>query len=63
MDEKVRQQLVDDHFLFMSGDPNLKVNVEIRNLKAVPKMKIRINLSGRSALLREYIFFDVQFVI
>ena len=23
--EKVRQQLVDDHFLFMSGDPNLKV--------------------------------------
>merc|ERR1712062_478895 len=25
MDEKVRQQLVDDHFLFMSGDPNLKV--------------------------------------
>merc|ERR1711879_121593 len=25
MDEKVRQQLVDDHFLFMSGDPNLKI--------------------------------------
>lgn len=25
MDEKVRQQLVDDHFLFMSGDPNLKL--------------------------------------
>merc|ERR1711902_116205 len=25
MDEKVRQQLVDDHFLFMSGDPNLEV--------------------------------------
>merc|ERR1711962_441469 len=25
MDEAVRQQLVDDHFLFMSGDPNLKV--------------------------------------
>merc|ERR1712223_639094 len=25
MDVKVRQQLVDDHFLFMSGDPNLKV--------------------------------------
>merc|ERR1739848_435526 len=25
MDEKVRQQLVDDHFLFMSGDTNLKV--------------------------------------
>merc|ERR1712004_764763 len=25
MDEKVRQQLADDHFLFMSGDPNLKV--------------------------------------
>ena len=23
MDESVRQQLVDDHFLFMSGDPNL----------------------------------------
>merc|ERR1712088_660310 len=22
--EEVRQQLVDDHFLFMSGDPNLK---------------------------------------
>merc|ERR1712033_148831 len=25
MDEKVRQQLVDDHFLFMSGDKNLTV--------------------------------------
>merc|ERR1712062_277457 len=25
MGEAVRQQLVDDHFLFMSGDPNLKV--------------------------------------
>lgn len=25
MDEAVRKQLVDDHFLFMSGDPNLKV--------------------------------------
>ena len=25
MEEKVRQQLVDDHFLFMSGDANLKV--------------------------------------
>merc|ERR1711970_598625 len=25
MEEAVRQQLVDDHFLFMSGDPNLKV--------------------------------------
>ena len=25
MDENVRQQLVDDHFLFMTGDPNLKV--------------------------------------
>eukprot|EP00088_Acartia_fossae_P035140 TRINITY_DN36166_c1_g1_i1.p1 TRINITY_DN36166_c1_g1~~TRINITY_DN36166_c1_g1_i1.p1 ORF type:complete len:201 (+),score=67.22 TRINITY_DN36166_c1_g1_i1:73-675(+) len=25
MEEEVRQQLVDDHFLFMSGDPNLKV--------------------------------------
>jgi len=25
MDEKVRKQLVDDHFLFVSGDPNLQV--------------------------------------
>merc|ERR1712004_8495 len=25
MEEGVRQQLVDDHFLFVSGDPNLKV--------------------------------------
>ena len=25
MAEKVRQQLVDDHFLFMSGDKNLAV--------------------------------------
>merc|ERR1711936_1351413 len=25
MDEKVRRQLVDDHFLFMSGDRNLTV--------------------------------------
>ena len=23
MDESIRQNLVDDHFLFMSGDPNL----------------------------------------
>jgi len=26
MDEATRQKLVDDHFLFMSGDPNLKVS-------------------------------------
>merc|ERR1711872_664179 len=26
MDEAVRQQLVDDHFLFVSGDPNLQVS-------------------------------------
>lgn len=26
MDEKVRQQMVDDHFLFMSGDKNLQVS-------------------------------------
>jgi len=26
MDESVRQQLVDDHFLFMTGDPNLKIS-------------------------------------
>merc|ERR1712080_221727 len=26
MDEKVRQQLVDDHFLFMSGDKNLQAS-------------------------------------
>ena len=26
MAEDVRQQLVDDHFLFMSGDKNLQVN-------------------------------------
>merc|ERR1711909_218934 len=25
MDETTRQKLVDDHFLFMSGDPNLKI--------------------------------------
>ncbi|CAL4149293.1 unnamed protein product, partial [Meganyctiphanes norvegica] len=25
MDDNVRQQLVEDHFLFMSGDPNLQV--------------------------------------
>ena len=31
--------------------------------EAVPKTNIRINLPGRSALLREYNFFDVQFVI
>ena len=30
MDEAVRQQLVDDHFLFMSGDPNLKVAGKLR---------------------------------
>ena len=27
MDEKVRQQMVDDHFLFMSGDKNLQVSI------------------------------------
>ena len=27
MDEKVRQQLVDDHFLFVSGDKNLHVDI------------------------------------
>lgn len=26
MEEGVRQQMVDDHFLFMSGDKNLKVS-------------------------------------
>ena len=26
MEEDVRQQMVDDHFLFMSGDKNLKVS-------------------------------------
>lgn len=26
MDEKTRQQLVDDHFLFVTGDPNLKIS-------------------------------------
>merc|ERR1739844_658998 len=31
MDEKVRQQLVDDHFLFVSGDPNLQVAGMERN--------------------------------
>ena len=31
MDEAVRQQLVDDHFLFMSGDPNLKVSVDFNH--------------------------------
>ena len=31
MDEAVRQQLVDDHFLFMSGDPNLKVAGTYKN--------------------------------
>ena len=27
MDEGVRQKLVDDHFLFMSGDRNLAVSI------------------------------------
>merc|ERR1712113_864591 len=41
MAEDVRQQLVDDHFLFVSGDPNLKVAgmerdwPEARGIKAV----------------------------
>ena len=30
MDEKVRQQLVDDHFLFVSGDKNLQVSSAIK---------------------------------
>jgi hypothetical protein len=29
MDEAVRQKLVDDHFLFMSGDRNLAVSIPI----------------------------------
>ena len=29
MNEQVRQQLVDDHFLFVSGDPNLKVILDL----------------------------------
>ena len=37
--------------------------IHICDQKAVPKTKIRINLPGRSALLCEYNFFDVQFVI
>ena len=32
MDEKVRQQLVDDHFLFVSGDRNLIVS-KMRNVR------------------------------
>ena len=41
MDEAVRQQLVDDHFLFMSGDPNLKVAGKLRgnNGTHFPSMK------------------------
>ena len=31
MDEKVRQQLVDDHFLFMSGDRNLTVSYKSKS--------------------------------
>ena len=33
MDEKVRQQLVDDHFLFVSGDPNLTVSISLKSMK------------------------------
>lgn len=29
MEESVRQQLVDDHFLFMSGDRNLQVTPDL----------------------------------
>ena len=29
MNEDVRKQMVDDHFLFMSGDKNLQVNVKL----------------------------------
>ena len=36
MNEQVRQQLVDDHFLFVSGDPNLKVSV----ISATARLKI-----------------------
>ena len=32
MDEKVRQQLVDDHFLFVSGDKNLQVLIGFPSL-------------------------------
>ena len=38
-----------------------KITLEVQ--KAVPKTKIRKNLPGRSALLREYNIFDVQFAI
>merc|ERR1712045_410993 len=48
MDEGVRQQLVDDHFLFMSGDPNLKVAGMERGQKAVESSttKPKHSLSG-----------------
>merc|ERR1712130_1035587 len=42
MDEKVRQQLVDDHFLFVSGDRNLIVS----NLRRRKTLEITFTLPG-----------------
>merc|ERR1711971_1510844 len=42
MDEKVRQQLVDDHFLFVSGDRNLIVS----NLRRSKSIEITFPLPG-----------------
>jgi ATP:guanido phosphotransferase, C-terminal catalytic domain len=40
MEEKVRQQLVDDHFLFMSGDANLKVAKRCALLLTLPGLPV-----------------------
>ena len=56
MDEAVRQQLVDDHFLFMSGDPNLKVAGTPGN-KVVQKSSLYLSLPDVS--LSGYIFWPL----
>merc|ERR1712096_50754 len=51
MNENVRQQLVDDHFLFVSGDPNLKVAVwRGIGLKVVGSSTIRIRPSSPGSM-------------
>ena len=45
MNEDVRKQMVDDHFLFMSGDKNLQVNVYT---KAFLYKKVLVEISQNS---------------
>merc|ERR1711976_292462 len=59
MDEAVRQQLVDDHFLFMSGDPNLKVAGMERDWpegRVFSTTRTKLSLSGSTRRISSVLF-------